>query len=433
MAVNILDLFKNEVSGTLANAASGFLGESETTTRSVLDSVVPALLGSLIQKGSTESGASSIMNMITQDNSNVIGTLSNLISGGEGTLNSIMNSGLPIVRSLLGDKLGSVIDWVSNKNNAKTSSVSSLFSLAAPFLMGLLNRRVQSDNLGTTGLMDLLRGQSPWVKSLLPAGLSGLLNFSSTPDVPRTTATNTTVPTNNTPGGGMGKFLPWLLLLAGLILLWFLMRSCNSDKVAADANQVTDTTATVIETAVDSLQSKTANAVDVIKGKLNDAGNWVADLGNNVEVKLPDGVTLNVGENSVENKLVNFINSKPTDEETLKNTWFSFDRLYFDKGKSTLTKDSEAQLKNIYAILKAYPSVSLKLGGYTDSDGDDNVNQKLSEARAMTAKTSLLKLGVGNARLEAEGYGETHPICAANDTPECKAQNRRIDVRVTKI
>jgi len=75
----------------------------------------------------------------------------------------------------------------------------------------------------------------------------------------------------------------------------------------------------------------------------------------------------------------------------------------------------------------------LKLGGYTDSDGDDNVNQKLSEARAMTAKTSLLKLGVGNARLEAEGYGETHPICAANDTPECKAQNRRIDVRVTKI
>lgn len=117
----------------------------------------------------------------------------------------------------------------------------------------------------------------------------------------------------------------------------------------------------------------------------------------------------------------------------MKNTWFSFDRLYFETGKSTLTAESQLQLKNIYAILKAYPSVNLKLGGYTDSDGDDVMNQKLSAARANTAKMELQKLGVGAARLTAEGYGESHPICPANDTPECKAQNRRIDVRVTKM
>lgn len=432
MAVNILDQFKNEVVGSLANAASGFLGESETTTKNVLETIAPTLLGSLIQKGSTEAGASSILNMLNQDNTNVLGDLSNLVSGGESSMNNIMNSGLSIVRSLLGDKLGGVIDWISNKNNVKSSSVSSLMSLAAPFLMGLISRRVKSDNLGVSGLMDLLKGQGSWVKSLMPAGLSGLLNFSNWGDT-RTTTTASTTNNDNNSGGGMGRILPWLLLLAGLILLWFLLRSCDACKPADVKNDTIDTVAQNVGDAVDTLAAKTTDALDAIKGKLNDAGDWIADLGNDISIKLPDGVDLKVGERSVEKKLVDFINTKTTDTALLKNTWFSFDRLYFETGKSTLTAESQLQLKNIYAILKAYPSVNLKLGGYTDSDGDDVMNQKLSAARANTAKMELQKLGVGAARLTAEGYGESHPICPANDTPECKAQNRRIDVRVTKM
>jgi K(+)-stimulated pyrophosphate-energized sodium pump len=43
----------------------------------------------------------------------------------------------------------------------------------------------------------------------------------------------------------------------------------------------------------------------------------------------------------------------------------------------------------------------------------------------------LIKLGVAESRLAAEGYGSQYPVCPANDTPECRAKNRRIDVRVT--
>jgi K(+)-stimulated pyrophosphate-energized sodium pump len=43
----------------------------------------------------------------------------------------------------------------------------------------------------------------------------------------------------------------------------------------------------------------------------------------------------------------------------------------------------------------------------------------------------LVALGVDAKRLAAEGYGPEYPVCAANDTDECKAQNRRIAVRVT--
>ena len=44
---------------------------------------------------------------------------------------------------------------------------------------------------------------------------------------------------------------------------------------------------------------------------------------------------------------------------------------------------------------------------------------------------ALIEAGIAKERLEAEGYGPEFPVCAANDTPECKAQNRRIAVRVT--
>ena len=114
-----------------------------------------------------------------------------------------------------------------------------------------------------------------------------------------------------------------------------------------------------------------------------------------------------------------------------KTTWFSFDRLNFETGKTTLMPESQEQLKNIAEILKAFPDVALKIGGYTDNVGKPEANVKLSEARAKTVKAELVKLGTDEKRLEAEGYGQAHEI-ASNDTEEGRAKNRRIDVRVTK-
>ena len=93
--------------------------------------------------------------------------------------------------------------------------------------------------------------------------------------------------------------------------------------------------------------------------------------------------------------------------------------------------ESKRQLENLAEILKAYPNVNLKIGGYTDSTGDNNFNMKLSQERANVAMAELVKLGIDKKRLEAEGYGSQHPV-ATNDTPEGRAQNRRIDVRVTQ-
>ncbi len=114
-----------------------------------------------------------------------------------------------------------------------------------------------------------------------------------------------------------------------------------------------------------------------------------------------------------------------------KTTWFTLDRIYFETGSSNLKAESKDQLDRLAAIMKAYPSVKLKIGGYTDNTGSDVVNMALSSERAEAAKAEMISRGVAADRLEAEGYGPQHTVCPANDTPECRAKNRRVDVRVT--
>ena len=103
----------------------------------------------------------------------------------------------------------------------------------------------------------------------------------------------------------------------------------------------------------------------------------------------------------------------------------------FETGKSSLKSESAEQLKNIAEILRAYPAVNVKVGGYSDNTGDANDNLKLSTDRASAVKSELIKLGISDARVESEGYGIEHPI-ASNDTEEGRAANRRTSVRVTK-
>jgi K(+)-stimulated pyrophosphate-energized sodium pump len=171
------------------------------------------------------------------------------------------------------------------------------------------------------------------------------------------------------------------------------------------------------------------NTAETAKAGLNADGDFQYDLGTPGEIKLPNGTVIKAGNNSFETKLTAFINSKDTVNKT---TWFTMDRLYFENGKSVLKQSSIEQMKDLKAIMEAYTNVNIKMGGYTDNSGAAETNKKLSAERAKVAMDELIKMGIPASRLESEGYGAEYPVCAANSTPECKAQNRRVDVRVTK-
>jgi OmpA-OmpF porin, OOP family len=153
-----------------------------------------------------------------------------------------------------------------------------------------------------------------------------------------------------------------------------------------------------------------------------------AHLGAFFKRPLPTTIVLSIPERGMEAKLMAFIEdeSKPVD----KTTWFDFDRLLFETGSATLMPESQEQLKNVAEILKAYPKVEARVGGYTDNVGEPAFNLKLSQQRADNVTHELVSLGLAASRLTAEGYGEEHPV-ADNASEEGRALNRRISLRVT--
>lgn len=98
----------------------------------------------------------------------------------------------------------------------------------------------------------------------------------------------------------------------------------------------------------------------------------------------------------------------------------------FDSGKSDLKPESMGTLNEIAKMLKENPAMKLEIGGYTDSDGDDASNMKLSQSRADAVRNQLISMGIDGSRLTAKGYGETRPI-APNTSFEGKAKNRRVE------
>ena len=83
-------------------------------------------------------------------------------------------------------------------------------------------------------------------------------------------------------------------------------------------------------------------------------------------------------------------------------------------------------MDKIAVVLKECGPIPLEIGGHTDSQGREEMNQKLSESRAQAVLTALMTRRISVASFRAHGYGEAKPI-ADNETAEGREANRRIE------
>lgn len=107
------------------------------------------------------------------------------------------------------------------------------------------------------------------------------------------------------------------------------------------------------------------------------------------------------------------------------------EKVQFEYNASKIKPDSFSLLSEVAKVIKDHPSIKkIRVEGHASSDGADDYNMRLSDARAKAVRDYLIKEGgVAADRLEAKGFGETKPI-ATNDTEQGKEQNRRVEFNI---
>ena len=396
MAVNLLDLIGREIGDDAISAVASAIGESSGVTKLAMGSLMPAILGGLMGKVSTAQGASDLLKLAEQSglDGSRFGNMASAASA-LGGVPALLKLGAPLLPAIFGTRQNSVTDWLSFAAGLNRNAASSLLSIGAPFVLNWILKHLRTGgNYNAAELGNLLGSQSSFLRGVAPAGLGQVLGI-DLGDAGRAAAA--------VPAAARGSSLwTWLLPLIALLLLSWLWRGRRQEEPVATTPEPQAPPAEVAP-------ATSPAPVFVLRG-------------------LPNGVKLNVPQNGIESQLIAFIEdpNRPVD----RTTWFSFDRLEFETASAALMPSSQEQLKNIADILSAYPQVEIKIGGYTDSLGDDAENMKLSQDRATNTMNALVQLGVAPARMAAEGYGEQFPV-ASNDTEEGRRRNRRIDLRVT--
>ncbi len=102
----------------------------------------------------------------------------------------------------------------------------------------------------------------------------------------------------------------------------------------------------------------------------------------------------------------------------------------FETNKSKLFPAAQVKLSEVAkALTQQDPDSQIVVEGHADSQGEDQHNMELSQARAEAVREYLVSRGIAADRIVAKGYGETRPI-ADNDSPEGRANNRRVEIVV---
>jgi len=426
MSFNLVESAKSLFTKELVGKIAAYFEENESGVTKAVNCIIPSVVTGLANKASEPDGIGKIIQYAQEYHQ------SGIAKNPEGFLNTnandLLQKGTNLFAKLFGGTAPSLSTMVADYSNIKPSTASSLFGMALPAVLSLLGKHAASNTAGASNVSTVLSNQGHNISGSLPDGFNLSRIFSNASDrisnlAKPTPTTNTYAPVDTDKSkGGAGILLPLLLLLLLAAAVWYFLKDgCNSKTVPAGTDSVNI-----------KVGDTTNHSLTVNLGKLDSlTGDFFYDQGDTVTVNLPNNAgQLTIGKYSTEYRLINFLSSKDSLLDSIKGNWFEFTNVHFKKGTSVLTDSSANQLKNFVAITKAFPSAEFKIGGYTDSTGNDDLNLALSQKRADAVDELVKKLGVSPKSITgAKGYGKEHPI-ADNSTIQGQAMNRRVAVNV---
>ncbi len=165
MATNesLLGVSENLYTPEIIQKISDTLGQSVGKTKEGLKSVVPEFMKGIVDKGSTQEGASTLVDIInTHKFESKIPLDENKLSESNEVVNNIFGSNFNNIVSRLGTSTG-----------LGASNITKMFGLVAPFFMGAINSKVKSEKLSAAGLMNFFNQQKTVLISAISTGTSG--------------------------------------------------------------------------------------------------------------------------------------------------------------------------------------------------------------------------------------------------------------------
>jgi outer membrane protein OmpA-like peptidoglycan-associated protein len=191
--------------------------------------MMPALLGGMMSKAATPQGAGDLFKMVqglnidTGSLGNIAGMLAGAAGGGGGA-SALQSMGTSLLTGLLGgDKTNNLASALSSVAGIKPSSASSLLSLGAPLVMGVVKKMVGDGGLDASGLASALLGQKSALQGVnLDPRITGALGFNSMSSMlgalPNAAAATGAAAAAG--ASGLRRWLPWIIGALALLLLW---------------------------------------------------------------------------------------------------------------------------------------------------------------------------------------------------------------------
>ncbi len=476
MSINLMDLVKDQLTDGIMDNLSTAIGANKSTTSSAIGKFLPALIGGIADKGSTESGASSLLKLITDNGlgANTLSNLGSLLGGGDKT-SSFLKLGGSLLTSILGGRQDSMLGKLLSMTGLGRGIGSKLLSFLAPIVLGQIGKLISGNKMDAKGLSSMLSDQK--------AHLAGGAMASANDDDNR--------------GGGMG-WLKWLLplLLLGA-LLWYFTKGGSDSTTTNDADAIESNEAG--ERAVGSTHSghdhdshaghdhtghdhashdhaghdhsghsdgssvaseaegAASGVVNEAKDAMNKAGEEITfsvDKAGNL-VSSTGEVIAKKGEFSVVNgkymdkdgKEINLLAKiggaiggaakatagavgaaagKTADafkgmfgglfskKEKVGSTYTLTD-IEFNKENHRISNFSKAEVEGLAAALKAYPDAKIQVQVHSKDDGNS------TEDRAKVVRDMLVTLGVDKGQISAKGMG---------DKDAAKAMANKVEIMV---
>ena len=110
----------------------------------------------------------------------------------------------------------------------------------------------------------------------------------------------------------------------------------------------------------------------------------------------------------------------------------AFKSLEFENGKADILPAMHQDLSKLANFMIDHPRFKLNISGHTDSQGKEESNLRLSQARADAIKAYLVyEFKIESARIDAHGYGSSTPIVDESDD-DARKLNRRVEFNITK-